>query len=58
MDLYTHVLDDKKKEEMAKFEKLMDKLGDVSEEELDELLNAKLSEAEKEDNLILFNSVI
>ena len=53
MDLYTHVLDDKKKEEMSKFEKLMSKLSDISEEELDEMLNAKLIEVEKEDNKIL-----
>ena len=58
MDLYTHVLDDKKKEEMCKFEKLMDKLSDVSEEELDEMLNAKLIEAEKRDNIIEFSSVV
>lgn len=58
MDLYTHVLDEKKKEEMSKFEKLMDKLSDVSEEELEEIINSKLNEAKKKDNIILLSDVI
>jgi len=58
MDLYTHVLDDKKKEEMGKFEKLMDKLSDISEDELEEMINSKLNEAEKKNNIISFSNVI
>ena len=54
MDLYTHVLDNKKKEEMDKFEKLMDKLSDVSDEKLEEILNAKLSKEDNEDKIINF----
>ena len=58
MDLYTHVLDDKKKEEMNKFESLMDKLSNVSEEELEEMINAKLSEANKPDNVIRLANIV
>lgn len=55
MDLYTHVLDDTKKEEMNKFEKLMDKLGNISEEDIDRLLNEKLAETESVNNIIMFD---
>ena len=48
---------DTKKEEMSKFEKLMDKLGDISEEELDKLLNEKLTEADSGDNIIMFSAI-
>lgn len=58
MDLYTHVLDDKKKEEMSKFEKLMDKLSDVSEEELEKMINDKLDEAKRRNNVIVLSDVI
>lgn len=58
MDLYTHVLDDHKKEEMSKFEKLMNKLSDVSEEEMEELLNLKLSKENEEKKIINFMSAI
>lgn len=58
MDLYTHVLDDKKKEEMNKFEKFMDKLSDVPEDVLEEMIDAKLRESDEESNIILFNNAI
>lgn len=58
MDLYTHVLDDKKKEEMGKLERLMDKLSDVSEEEIEKTLDEKLNEEKKKNNIILLPDVI
>ena len=57
MDLYTHVLDTHKKEELLKFDRIMDKLSNVSEEEIDEMLNEKMKQ-KNEENVIHFLSAI
>lgn len=54
MDLYTHVLDTHKQEEMSKLELHMNALENVSEEEQNKALNRKLEKLEKSDNLVYF----
>lgn len=52
MDLYTHVLDLKKQEEMEKLEDTMTKISSVSEEELEKIVNSRLEEQFKANNVI------
>ena len=59
MDLYTHVLYDTKKEEMNKFEKLMDKMSNIPEDELEKIIDTKLKEIDSAENsIIVYNKVI
>jgi integrase len=53
MDLYTHVLNDKKQEEMNKLEDTMNRLTNVSEDELETLVNNRLKEIAKKNNNII-----
>lgn len=52
MDLYTHVLDIKKQEEMNKLEDTMGKIANVSEEEVERIVNQRLQEMYKPSNII------
>lgn len=53
MDLYTHVLNDKKQEEMNKLEDTMNRITNVSEDELETLVNNRLKEITKKNNNII-----
>lgn len=54
MDLYTHVLDSHKQEELNKLELHMNALENISEEEQEKILNQKLQKFENNDNLVYF----
>lgn len=58
MDLYTHVLEIKKQEEINRLEEMMGKIANVSEEELEKMVNQKLQESVQLDNVINFREAI
>ena len=58
MDLYTHVLDIKKQEEMDKLELTMDKIANISEEDIEKIVNQRLQESVKPNNVIQFYEAI
>ena len=51
MDLYTHVLNDHKHDEINKLEELMKELSEIPEEELEKILNEKLKNTHQRSNL-------
>lgn len=59
MDLYTHVLDTKKQEEMDKLAETMDKISNISEDELEDLVDKRFKEiADKNNNIIPLFGVV
>lgn len=58
MDLYTHVLDDKKKEEMEKFDNYMTQLDEINVETQEKYLDQKINDLNTKSNIILLENVI